>query len=56
MLNRTVTTRFPGLMTTRALNATLLCTVTVTVTQEPAAGSDPDGGDTATLPFGLVMT
>jgi hypothetical protein len=56
MLNRTVTTRFPGLTMTRALNATLLRTVTVTVTQEPAAGSDPDVGDTATLPFGLVMT
>ena len=54
MLNRTVTTRFPGLTMRRALSATLLRTVTVTVIQEPAAPSDPDGGDTVTLPFGLV--
>src|ERR1700730_3557137 len=56
MLNTTVTTRCPGLTVRRTLSATLLCTVTVTVTQEPATGSDPDAGDTVTLAFGLVMT
>ena len=54
MLNRTVTTRFPGLTMRRAVSATLLRTVTVTVIQEPAAFSDPDGGDTVTLLLGLV--
>jgi len=56
MLNSTVTTRFPGLTVRRALSATSLRTVTVTVTQEPAAPSDPDDGDTVTLALWLVMT
>src|SRR5580700_10733013 len=56
MLNSTVTTRFPGSTVRRALSATSLRTVTVTVIQDPAAPSDPDDGDTVTLALWLVMT
>src|SRR5579859_468742 len=56
MLNTTVTTRAPGLTIRRTVSATLLRTVTLTVTQEPAAVSEPDGGDTVTWAFGLVTT
>src|SRR5260370_37769407 len=56
MLNTTVTTKCPGLTVRRTVSATMLRTVTVTVIQEPAAGSDPDGGDTVTLALGLGMT
>src|ERR1700692_1005036 len=56
MLNTTVTTRFPGAMVRRARSAIWLRTVTVTVTQEPAALSDPECGDTVTLTLGLVIT
>ena len=42
MLNTTVTARFPGFTMRRALTATRLRTVTVTVTQDPAELSDPD--------------
>ena len=48
MLNTTVTTRAPGLTIRRTLSATLLRTVTLTVTHEPAAFSEPDGGATVT--------
>src|SRR5260370_22048920 len=56
MLNTPVTIKGPGLTVRRTVSATLLRTVTVTVIQEPAVLSDPDGGDTVTLAFGLVMT
>jgi hypothetical protein len=54
MMNRTVTTRFPGLTMRLVVSATSLRTVTVTVIQEPATFSDPDGGDTVTLALELV--
>src|SRR5579859_5436912 len=56
MLNTTVTTKAPGLTIRRTLSATLLRTVTLTVTQEPAVFREPDGGDTVTWAFGLVTT
>jgi hypothetical protein len=55
MLNTTVTTRFPGVTMRLTRSAIVLRTVTVTVLQEPAALSEPDGGDTVTLPLRLVI-
>ena len=56
MVKATVTTMLPGSTMRRALIATRLRTVTVTVTQEPAESSNPWAGDTVTLAFGLWIT
>ena len=56
-MNVTVTLTLPGFTTRTVLNATLLVTVTVTVTKPPAT-REPEAGDTVTLvatPAGTVI-
>ena len=56
MSNSTVIIRFPGFTVRRTPSATRLRMVTVTLTNDPADGSDPDAGDTVTLTFGSWIT